>query len=87
LTDTPAQNHQQIRQQRKRLKTVPKSVVSSKKLELGTAEKVTRKDRVKKRVEEKYRCRFLDTEAANDDSDESDEEDALKQIEAEEMSQ
>lgn len=44
-----------------------------------------RQERVKKRIEEKYRCRFLDTEAALDGSDEdSDEEDAIRQIEEDE---
>lgn len=44
-----------------------------------------RQERLKQRIEEKYRCRFLDTEAALDGSGEdSDEEDAIKQIEEDE---
>jgi len=85
LTDTPVQRHRNFVQKRKRLKTVPKKD-TSKNPEPGTTEKLQRKDMVKKRVEEKYRCRFLDAEAAGDDSEESDEEDAIKQIEDEEMS-
>ncbi|KAL7538664.1 hypothetical protein ACHAXR_010982 [Thalassiosira sp. AJA248-18] len=78
LTDTPLPRHKNCGQQRKRLRTAPK-IDASKKSEPGTTEKL---DRVKKRVDEKYRCRFLDCEAVNDDSEESDEED----LEDEEMS-
>ena len=46
---------------------------------------INREERVKQRIKEKYRCRFLDTEAALDGSDEdSDEEDAVREIEEDE---
>ena len=67
LTDTPVQHFPE----RKRLRPnneVPKKDMSK------HAEKVPKQDRLKQRIEEKYRCRFLDTEAANDDSDSGDEE-------------
>ena len=86
LTDTPIHSRKNDEeQQRKRLRMAPKDDGSSKKPEHGTVEKVQKDERVKRRIEEKYKCRFLDCEAANDDSAESDEEDALRQIEDEEM--
>lgn len=68
LTDTPVQ--QQQLPERKRLKPTndaPKDVGKN-------SEKLSKQDRLKQRIEEKYRCKFLDTEAANDDSDSGDEE-------------
>ena len=86
LTDTPIHSRKNDEeQQRKRLRMAPKDD-SSKKPEHGTVEKqLQQEERVKRRIEEKYKCRFLECEAANDDSEESDEEDALRQIEDEEM--
>eukprot|EP00986_Skeletonema_menzelii_P018968 scaffold27039_cov150-Skeletonema_menzelii.AAC.1 len=66
LTDTPIQQMPE----RKRLRPtndVPKAMSKP-------SEKLSRQDRLKQRIEEKYRCKFLDTEAANDDSDSGDEE-------------
>lgn len=85
LTDTPVQPRENIGHQRKRLRAATKSD-TSKQLEQGTTEKPPRQERVRKRLEEKYRSRFLDLEAANDDSGVSDEEDAIRQIEDEELS-
>ena len=86
LTDTPLERPRNARQQRKRLRAAPNKHIS-RKPEASSTEKVPEKERVRKRIEDKYRCKFLDAEAANDDSDESDEDEALKQIEDEEMSQ
>jgi len=66
LTDTPVQHLPG----RKRLR--PNNEVT--KDASKDAEKLSKQDRLKQRIEEKYRCRFLDTEAANDDSDSGDEE-------------
>lgn len=87
LSDTPLPRNNNAGKLRKRLRVGVSENEGSTMPEPGTTDKVQRKDRVKKRIEEKYRCRFLDCEAANDDSEESDEEDAIKQIEDEEMSQ
>ena len=86
LTDTPLERPRNARQQRKRLRAAPDKHIS-RKPEARSTEKVPEKERVRKRIEDKYRCKFLDAEAANDDSDESDEDEAIKQIEDEEMSQ
>ncbi len=86
LTDTPLERPRNARQQRKRLRAAPNNHIS-RKPETSSTEKVPEKERVRKRIEDKYRCKFLDAEAANDDSNESDEEEAIKQIEDEEMSQ
>ena len=86
LTDTPLERPRNARQQRKRLRAAPNKHIS-RKPEASSTEKVPEKERVRKRIEDKYRCKFLDAEAANDDSDESDEDEAIKQIEDEEMSQ
>jgi hypothetical protein len=86
LTDTPLERPRNARQQLKRLRAAPDKH-SSRKPEASSTEKVPEKERVRKRIEDKYRCKFLDAEAANDDSDESDEDEAIKQIEDEEMSQ
>ncbi len=86
LTDTPLERSKNVRQQRKRLRAAPDKHLC-RKPEAGSTERVPEKERVRKRIEDKYRCRFLDAEAANDDSTESDEEEAIKQIEDEEMSQ
>lgn len=87
LTDTPLPQRQNADQQRKRLKAASNNRSRKAPPEKGTAEKAQRQDRVKKRIEEKYRCRFLDCEAANDDSEDSDEEDALRRIEDGEISE
>jgi len=87
LTDTPLQCRKNTGQQRKRLRPAYIDKSNSKKLEARSADKVQRKDRVKKRIEDKYKCRFLDCEAVNDGSEESDEESDIKRIEDGEMSQ
>ena len=87
LTDTPMQCQSNVGKQRKRLRAAARHDDSGEKPEeAGSLEKIPKKDTLRKRIEDKYRCKFLDVEAANDDSDESDEEAALKQIEDEEMS-
>ena len=88
LTDTPMQCQRNVgKQQRKRLRAAQRHNANDEKPEeAGSLEKIQKKDTLRKRIEDKYRCKFLDVEAANDDSDESDEEAALKQIEDEEMS-
>jgi hypothetical protein len=43
-------------------------------------------DKVRKKLEQKYRCKFLDTEAYDDSENSDDEEDFIQQIEDEEMS-
>eukprot|EP00984_Skeletonema_dohrnii_P038605 scaffold42047_cov155-Skeletonema_dohrnii-CCMP3373.AAC.1 len=66
LTDTPIQQLPE----RKRLRptnNVPKDMSKP-------SEKLSKQDRLKQRIQEKYRCKFLDTEAANDDLDSGDEE-------------
>ncbi|KAL3808754.1 hypothetical protein ACHAXA_010947 [Cyclostephanos tholiformis] len=85
LTDTPLQRPKNAGLKRKRLRAAPDKQ-NRIQPEARSTVQVPEKERVRKRIEEKYRCRFLDTEAANDDSDESDEEEAVKQIEDEEMS-
>lgn len=95
LSDTPIKTTQikdegpkRLGMQRKRLRPAPSNNKENNLTPTSNAdktEKVDRKERVRKRVEEKYRCRFLDAEAANDDSEEdSDEEDAIKWIEEDE---
>ena len=88
LTDTPVQHPKSARQQRKRLRAALERCNSQNadKEVVDNVEMVPEKERVRKRIEEKYRCKFLDGEAANDDSDESDEDETLRQIEDEEMS-
>jgi hypothetical protein len=87
LTDTPIKTAEKVKG--------PKKMVGRKRLRAAAGDKENRQaknpiaedrqERVKKRIEEKYRCRFLDTEAALDGSGEdSDEEDAIKQIEEDE---
>ena len=85
LTDTPLERPKNAGQ-RKRLRAAPIKNNTTKP-EGMSADKVPEKDRIRKRIEDKYRCRFLDAEAANDDSEDSDEEEAIKQIEDDEMSQ
>ena len=85
LTDTPLERPKKAGLQRKRLRAAP-SRHDSRDSKARTALKVSEKEILRKRIEEKYRCRFLVAEAANDDSEESDEEEAVKQIEDEEMS-
>ncbi len=85
LTDTPLERPPKNGPQRKRLRAAPDRQHSTA-AKAKSANKISEKDRVRKRIEEKYRCRFLDAEAANDDSEESDEEEVVKQIEDEEMS-
>jgi len=67
LTDTPVQHMPERKRLRLNNNQIPKDTSKD-------AEKMSRQDRLKQRIEEKYRCRFLDTEAANDDSDSGDEE-------------
>ena len=88
LTDTPLKTTEndnglkQLARRRKRLRT---ATGGKENLEALTTATTDRQERVKKRIEEKYRCRFLDTEAALDGSGEdSDEEDAIKKIEEDE---
>ena len=86
LTDTPTKSPLQMAAQRKRLRPAIDGNKENKKT--SNTDKLERKNRLKKIISEKYKCRFLDTEAANDDSDnDSDEDDAVRQIEREEMSQ
>jgi hypothetical protein len=85
LTDTPVQHPKNAKQQRKRLRAALERC-NSRNAEEDNVEMVPEKERVRKRIEEKYRCKFLDGEAANDDSDESDEDEALRLIEDEELS-
>ncbi|KAL9182243.1 hypothetical protein ACHAXT_012895 [Thalassiosira profunda] len=85
LVDTPHQSSQKVAKRRKRLRAAAKEE-SEEKAESGTAEKMQKKDRLRKKMEDKYACRFLDCEAANDDSDESDDEDEARRLEDEEMS-
>ncbi|KAL7551797.1 hypothetical protein ACHAWF_015057 [Thalassiosira exigua] len=87
LDDTPLQfrvSRKTQGQQRKRLRAVPQN--NSIEKHVRTAEKLQRRDLLKQRIEGKYRCRFLDCEAADSNSEGSDEEDAIRQIEDEEMS-
>ena len=68
LTDTPVHQFPE----RKRLRPNNNEVAKDARKGL---EKLSKQDRLKRRIEEKYRCKFLDTEAANDDSDSGDEDD------------
>ena len=76
LTDTPHQRDTKALHQRKRLRPAQNN---------DNSPKLSKKDRLRQRFEDKYRCQFLDCEAANDDSEDSDEEAALlREIEDEE---
>ena len=90
LTDTPLKTAEKVKQPKKlaggRRKRLRAAVGDKENEQASSAIVADRQERVKKRIEGKYRCKFLDTEAALDDSDEeSDEEDAIKQIEEEEF--
>jgi hypothetical protein len=88
LTDTPIKTAEKKKQPkklaggRKRLR----AAVNDKENQIAAAASdADRQERVKKRIEEKYRCRFLDAEAALEGSGEdSDEEDAIRQMEEDE---
>eukprot|EP00804_Cyclotella_cryptica_P015445 CCRYP_008049-RB/>CCRYP_008049-RB protein AED:0.02 eAED:0.02 QI:108/1/1/1/1/1/5/398/1979 len=90
LTDTPIKcsevsviGPKKLGGHRKRIRSAPCDNKENQHTSITTL--TGRRERVKQRIEEKYRCKFLDTEAALDGSDEdSDEEDAIKQIEEEE---
>ena len=81
LTDTPHQRDTK----RKRLRPAQNDDSTMASLEDASPEKLPKKDRLRQRFEDKYRCKFLDCEAANDDSEDPDEEAALlREIEDEE---
>lgn len=82
LTDTPHQRDTKALPQRKRLRPAQNNDNT-----MASPEDVAlpKKDRLRQRFEDKYKCQFLDCEAANDDSEDSDEEAALlREIEDEE---
>jgi hypothetical protein len=88
LSDTPIKTAQKekapkrLARARKRLRAAVNDKENHKVADDNAAD---RQERVKQRIEGKYRCRFLDTEAALDGSGEdSDEEDIIKQIEEDE---
>lgn len=94
LTNTPIENApavgvrtlRAVSRQSKRLRRVMNT--EKEKQESPNKNPVSKKDRLKKTIEEKYKCRFLDTEAIYDDSDDdSKEEDEVRKIESEELSQ
>jgi len=93
LTDTPIENAPAagvrkllaVSGQSKRLRRVMNN--ANEKQESRDKEHASKKDRLKRMLEGKYKCRFLDTEAKNDDlDDDSDEEDEVRKIESEELS-
>ena len=88
LTDTPLKTTETNKRPKKlaaHLKRLRPASGDKENRQGDTVKLVNREERVKRRIEEKYRCRFLDTEAAWDGSGEdSDEEDAVKDIEEDE---
>lgn len=85
LTDTPIKQSEVSVRGPKRKRLRPAACDDKENQHTSTATLIERRERVKQRIEEKYRCKFFDTEAVLDGSDEdSDEEEAIKQIEEEE---
>merc|ERR1719253_1128588 len=85
LSDTPLQCLKNTHQHRKRLRPAQRDGIDNKKPAARSVDPVQREERVKKRIQDKYRCRFLDCEAINDNSEGSDEESDIKQIENDEI--
>ncbi len=85
LTDTPLERRKTVGKLRKRLRLAP-GRDSTNQPEAKSSDKF-QDDKVRKKIDQKYRCKFLDTEAYDEFETSDDEEDIIKQIEEEEMSQ
>ena len=86
LTDTPLEQHKTVGKLRKRLRVAPGRDRTNHP-EAETTVEFQDMDKVRKKMEQKYRCKFLDTEAYDESENSDDEEDIIQQIEDEEMSQ
>ncbi len=87
LTDTPLERHNNVGKLRKRLRVAPERDRTNQQEVKSRRDAFQDMDKVRKKLEQKYRCKFLDTEAYDDSENSDDEEDFIQQIEDEEMSQ
>jgi hypothetical protein len=87
LTDTPLERRKIVGKVRKRLRVAPGRDRTNQPEEAKSSDKFQDMEKVRKKIEQKYRCKFLDTEAYDESENSDDEEDIIKQIEEEEMSQ
>lgn len=87
LTDTPLERHNNVGKLRKRLRVAPGRRDRTIQQDARSRDEFQDMDKMRKKLEQKYRCKFLDTEACDDSENSDDEEDIIQQIEDEEISQ